>query len=246
MPTANAKKSEPLVDELVSALRAVGTRARAEQERKYLKSELEHFGVTVPAIRTIAKQARKAHPELGERRALTQLVEALWAPPVHERRMLAIELLTMGEKLLVAEDLKVIERLLRDSQTWAFVDSLAVNVAGPLVERAPALTRTLDRWARDPNFWIRRSAMLALLIPLRRGEGDFARFSGYADAMLEEKEFFIRKAIGWILRETSKKQPEVVYDWLLPRVERASGVTLREAEKYLSAKQRETLRTRRR
>ena len=80
--------------------------------------------------------------------------------------------------------------------------------------------------------------MLALLRPLRRGHGDFTRFARYADVMLEEREFFIRKAIGWILRETAKKRPDLVYGWLLPRCAVASGVTVREAVKYLSPQQR--------
>jgi 3-methyladenine DNA glycosylase AlkD len=109
-------------------------------------------------------------------------------------------------------------------------------VAGSLVERSPTLGRKLDRWARDPDFWIRRSAMLALLMPLRRGGGDFERFSRYADAMLDEREFFIRKAIGWVLRDTSKRRPAMVSEWLAPRMHRASGVTLREALKYLDIK----------
>ena len=83
--------------------------------------------------------------------------------------------------------------------------------------------------------------MLALLLPLRRGEGDFDRFSRYADAMLDEKEFFIRKAIGWILRETAKKRPAMVYEWLLPRAARAPGVTVREAVKPLSDQQRASI-----
>ena len=93
----------------------------------------------------------------------------------------------------------------------------------------------------DDDFWVRRSAMLALLIPLRQGEGDFDRFARYANGMLEEKEFFIRKAIGWVLREVSKKRPEVVYDWIAPRTHRASGVTMREAVKYLPGERREGL-----
>jgi 3-methyladenine DNA glycosylase AlkD len=96
----------------------------------------------------------------------------------------------------------------------------------------------LDRWAGDPDFWIRRSALLALLVPLRRGGGDFPRFSRYAETMLEEKEFFIRKAIGWVLRDTGRKRPDLVYAWLLPRAGRTSGVTLTEAVKPLSPAQR--------
>src|SRR5207245_10403294 len=84
---------------------------------------------------------------------------------------------------------------------------------------------------------LRRSAMLALLRPLRRGDVDFTRFARDAEAMRPEREFFIRKAIGWVLRETGKKRPEVVYQWLLSRCGVASGVTVREAVKYLSARQ---------
>jgi 3-methyladenine DNA glycosylase AlkD len=80
-----------------------------------------------------------------------------------------------------------------------------------------------------------------LLIALRKGKGDFERFSRYADAMLDEKEFFIRKAIGWVLRDTARKRPDMVYEWLLPRAARASGVTLREAIKPLSDEQRATV-----
>jgi 3-methyladenine DNA glycosylase AlkD len=58
-------------------------------------------------------------------------------------------------------------------------------------------------------------------------------FARYADGMLSEREFFIRKAIGWVLRETGKKRPELVAAWLAPRAHRASGLTVREAVKYL-------------
>jgi 3-methyladenine DNA glycosylase AlkD len=63
--------------------------------------------------------------------------------------------------------------------------------------------------------------------------------------MLEEKEFFIRKAIGWVLRDTSRKRPELVFDWLLPRAAHASGVTTREAVKYLTEDQRAAILARR-
>lgn len=70
------------------------------------------------------------------------------------------------------------------------------------------------------------------------------RFGRYADGLLDEREFFVRKAIGGVLRETGKKRPDLVYSWLAPRAHRASGVTLCEAVKYLPAKRRSTLMTR--
>jgi 3-methyladenine DNA glycosylase AlkD len=107
-----------------------------------------------------------------------------------------------------------------------------------LLAKHPALTKTLDRWATDKDFWVRRASLLALLLPIRAGGGDFERFGRYADPMLEETEFFIRKAIGWMLRETAQKQPKLVHAWLLPRAQRASGLTIREGTRKLPAKLR--------
>jgi 3-methyladenine DNA glycosylase AlkD len=226
-----------LAREIDRDLRDLGTAERAEHEKAYLKSELSHYGVTVPAIRKVAKQVVSTHPSLTHDE-LIALVDALWADTVHERRMVCVELLDMYRDRLTPDDGMLLERLLREAHTWALVDGLAASVVGHLVDQYPELGRTLDRWAGDDDFWIRRSALLALLLPLRRGDGDFERFSRYADAMLDDTEFFIRKAIGWVLRDTAKKRPELVYQWLLPRVGRASGVTIREAVKPLSPERR--------
>jgi 3-methyladenine DNA glycosylase AlkD len=155
-----------------------------------------------------------------------------------------VELLRARPGLLspAAPDIGLIERLLRESGTWALVDDLAGHVMGGLAEAHPELAGTvLDRWAADGDFWLRRSAMLALLGPLRRGDGDFARFSRYADSMLAEREFFIRKAIGWVLRDTAKRRPQLVAAWLAPRAHLVSGVTIREAVRPLPPGTRDLL-----
>ena len=227
-----------LARQLERDLAALGNPTRAVNEKAYLKSELVHFGVPMPVIRktVVAAVSRDLDHD-----ALVATVETLWSRGIHELRVAAIEALLRCKQRLTTADLPLLERLVRESKTWAYVDVLATHLIGHLVETDPGLVKTLDRFARDDDFWIRRTAMLALLGPLRRGSGDFARFGRYADAMLDEREFFIRKAIGWILRETSRKQPGLVYDWLLPRAARASGVTMREALKYLSPAQRSKL-----
>jgi len=211
--------------------------ARAPAEKAYLKSDLEFLGVALPVMRRTVRAVKQQHGELN-RQGLLALIRALWKTPVFERRMMVVLLLETFEPLLVPADISLLERLIRQSKTWAFVDELAIAITGPLVERDRALLPVLDRWASDGDFWVRRSAMLALLRPLRRGRGDFPRFARYADHMLEDREFFIRKSIGWVLRETGKPKPDMVYAWLLPRAARASGVTVREAVKYLSPAQR--------
>jgi 3-methyladenine DNA glycosylase AlkD len=222
-------------------LRTAGSPTRAASEQNYLKSTLEFAGTTVPATRAIVTAWRRAHRELT-RNHLTQVAAALWDRPLFECRMAAVILLTDRRRLLEADDAALIERFLRTSGTWALVDGLASDVMGSLIDRFPALLATLDSWAADEDFWLRRSAMLALLIPLRRGDlAHWQRFTRYADEMLAEREFFIRKAIGWVLRETAKKHPDVVADWLAPRVHRASGVTIREAVRWLPAASRDAV-----
>jgi len=223
--------------EMDAELHERGTPERAEHEKAYLKSDLEHYGTTMPEIRLVVKSFRARLAGLGHDDVLA-LVGALWARPVHERRMAAVEVLQLNVGSLLPGDIARLEGLLRQGRTWALVDPLAASIVGPLAERYRVLNAELDRWAVDGDFWLRRSALLALLGALRRGEGDFGRFSRYADSMLEEKEFFIRKAIGWVLRETAKRRPDMVYEWLRPRAGRASGVTLREAVKPLSEPQR--------
>ena len=201
---------------------------------------LEYLGATVPQVRRATRAALKAHPGLG-RAELVALAGALWGRGVYDLRLAAVEALTFRNKLLEAADVDAIEPFAREARTWALIDPLSISVLAPIVERRPELAATLDRWAADGDFWVRRTAMLCLLPALRRGGGDFARFAGYADAMLEEREFFIRKAIGWVLREVSKKRPALVAEWLEPRAGRCSGVTFREAVKYLPPGDRERL-----
>jgi 3-methyladenine DNA glycosylase AlkD len=157
--------------------------------------------------------------------------------------MASVVLLDLHPRLLSPADLPLIERLLRESLTWALVDALATDVVGGIVKRALAeVTPVLDGWSTDPDFWIRRASLLGELQGLRAG-ADLAPFLRRADAMLDEKEFFIRKAIGWVLREVGKRRPDEVIAWLAPRTHRASGVTMREAVKYLPAADRERLMT---
>jgi 3-methyladenine DNA glycosylase AlkD len=227
---------------VAEALRAVGTAERAVQEKRYLKSELEFFGVTVPEMRRVVTGAVRGYPGLDGAGMVAWAV-ALWGEPVHDRRMAAVEILTLAAPRLGAGELAVVERLVRESGTWALVDGLAGNVAGEIALRDPRSWPVIDGWAVDADFWVRRSALLALLRGIRRRQPDLARFTRYAEPMLTEREFFIRKAIGWVLREISKHDPAWVMSWTELHLAEMSGVTFREAVRRLPAGEAERLRT---
>jgi 3-methyladenine DNA glycosylase AlkD len=224
---------------LTATLRDLGTPARAGQEKRYLKSDLEFFGVAVPDLRRAVEAAVKDRQPAGQRGLSIDRetglawATALWRERVHERRAAAVEILTLTTPSLVAEDLAVVEQLIRESLTWAYVDTLAGNIAGTVALRDPAAWKCIDVWAVDADFWIRRSALLTLLPGIRACQPDRPRFVRYSGPMLAEKEFFIRKAIGWVLRELSRREPEWVAAWTEAHLAEISGVTFREAVRRL-------------
>ena len=223
--------------DIEKALAEVGTAERAAGSKRYLKSSMRHLGASVPEMRT---EAKGAAGEVGSRGELRGLAEELWAEPVFERRACAAFLLDYRVDLLRPADIPEVKRYVASSETWALVDPLSADLLGHLLLAHPDAAARLDPWTRNRNFWVRRAALLSQIQPLKAG-ADFDRFAGWADAMLDEREFFIRKAIGWVLREAGKKRAAEVYEWLLSRATRASGVTTREAVKYLEPDQREAI-----
>ena len=222
-------------------LASFGTPRRAAGAKAYLKSPLRFLGNDTTTLRHEASQWRAEHPD-WDLDALCHLTAALWRREVFELRIFALVLLVKQAAEFEPRHLDFLERLLRQSHTWALVDEIAPRLVGPLLERHPrSVGRILDRWARDPDFWIRRAALLALLLPIRRGEGDWHRFEHYADPLLDDREFFIRKAIGWLLREGAKHQSDRVVAFVEPRAARLSGVTWREATRKLSERERRRL-----
>jgi 3-methyladenine DNA glycosylase AlkD len=218
---------------LQARLAEQGSPDRADGERRYLRSELTHLGVRMPVLRRVTHQLLLEHPlALPQRLAL---VEELWRRPVYELRRAAVHVLERSAEELDTAHLDLVQQLLGQARTWALVDPLAIAITGSVLTRQPAARSVMDRWIADDDFWIRRAALLAQLGPLRKQPDPetFDAFAAYADRVLDEREFFIRKAIGWVLREVGRRNPTLVVAWLEPRTHRASGVTMREAVKYL-------------
>jgi 3-methyladenine DNA glycosylase AlkD len=142
--------------------------------------------------------------------------------------MAAIELLVARPALVGPGDLPWIEHTLRECGSWALVDPLAGWVVSGLALREPELVLpVLDRWVGDPDFWVRRAAVLGLGRLLRQ-DRELDRFFAYAGRLLPEREFFIRKVLGWVLREVAVRHPAEVSAWLRAHMSGMNLVTLRE------------------
>ena len=220
-----------LIDALSARLQQEGDATRAAGQKAYLKSELAFFGVAQPVIRVIARELAREHPHVAPLELARALFETRW----HEHRAVAIAVLELRASELGPSALPTLIGLVREGAGWAYVDWLATKVIGPILAANPRELRRLESWAGDDDFWVRRTALLAMNDALRAGGGDFELFSKLAVPMLGEREFFIRKAIGWVLREVSKKRPALVRAFVERHRHAMSGLTLREATKYLAA-----------
>jgi 3-methyladenine DNA glycosylase AlkD len=242
--TIGAMDVAAVVRQLEASLAAQGTAERARNEKRYLKSELQFLGATVPMVRREAKTFVRAHAEL-DRKALRALVGALWSTRIHELRSLAIGIMEQRLDLLRAADTAWLIELVRGAGTWAHVDWLATKVIGGVLMREPSSRVKLDRWAKDESFWVRRTALLSLHDALLSGKDGFEHFARLAAGMLGEREFFIRKAIGWVLRSASLEAPALTVGFVEQHAREMSGLSFREAIRRLpQAEQRRLQRLR--
>jgi 3-methyladenine DNA glycosylase AlkD len=225
------------VDFFRKRFKAAGKPERATYERAYMKSALKFHGVDAAAVHGACVEFCRAHAL--DHDELVGAVDALYATEWFDLHSAAVGVLERKKKLLERADAPWLISLVRQSACWAHVDWLATKIVPHALPDEPG--KLLRSWARDDDFWVRRTALLAQLDALRAGGGDFALFGALAVPMLHEKEFFIRKAIGWVLRDTSKRRPELVRDFVAEHGAKMSGLTFREATRRLPPKLRASL-----
>lgn len=213
------------VAELSGALRPLSDPQQAAGMAAYMKGRFEFLGVQTPARRQATRPLIKAY-----RGDLMAAAELLWQQPAREFQYVACDLLRAREVELGASNLPALEALVTARSWWDSVDSLAPTI-GLLVLRERHLVARMDELIRSENLWLRR---VALLHQLGWKEAtDEARLFRYCLLCAPETEFFIRKGMGWALRQYARVAPEAVRGFLEENRGRLSGLTLREAGKHL-------------
>lgn len=221
---------------------------RAEKEKSYLYSEFKHYGISSPVSRTFWLKHKKYIRSLPKADAI-KLIKYLWKQPSHEEKNAALTILNLHLNQLDALDTPLIEVMMRESKGWALLDNLIIPVMPTLLKKDKRAYNYLEKWIKDDDFWVRRSALLAQLLFFRTGDGgDHKLFFEFAKSQFEENwinqtykdrlqnsraKFFIRKAIGWTLREMSLKKPHLVFDFLKENKSKMSGLSLREGSRRL-------------
>lgn len=191
----------------------------------YIKGKFTFLGIQTPLRREASLPLIRAFAGNP-----IEAAEALWALPEREYQYVAIDLLRRQSKQLNGDHLPALEALVQHKSWWDSVDGLAVTI-GSIVLRQPELARRMDSLIESPNLWLRRVALLHQLE--WKDSTDEARLFDYCRQCADEKEFFIRKAIGWALRQYARTNPTAVRGFLGMHREKLSGLSFREASKHL-------------
>ncbi|MBX2798990.1 MAG: DNA alkylation repair protein [Myxococcales bacterium] len=213
------------------AVHASAENAAAMQ--RYLKTEMPFFGVKRPQIRPVERKAKRAFPPTTRAQWETG-VRRLWAGPERELKYVAIAYLKGFPRadFLDVQSVPLLEHLVRDGAWWDLVDDIAANAVGTAVRKHRAdLLPVLKRWITDEDLWIRRTAILAQL--KHREQTDNQLLFAFCLAQASDTSFWIRKAIGWALRQHARTDADAVRAFLATHGAALSGLSRREASKHL-------------
>lgn len=216
---------------LAEELARIGDPVRASGMAGYLKTDMPFYGVPNPERKKVYREMRRRFP-IGSRAEYVGAVLALWERPHREEKYCAIGVAGDHPEYITIGSLPLYRRLIVEGAWWDFVDDIAIRLVGKvLLDDRERMHPKLDRWIDDPNMWIRRSAILSQIKHKNRTNRD--QLFGYCLKRVDEKEFFIRKAIGWALREYAKTEPDAVRRFALDHRDQLSGLSFREATKHI-------------
>ncbi|WP_031091334.1 DNA alkylation repair protein [Streptomyces sp. NRRL WC-3549] len=203
---------------------------RAVSTAAYLRNVAPLLGIPAPHRRALSRAvlAGTGRPDETD---CTAIALRCWELPEREYRYFAADFLRRHVGCCTSGFVPVLRHLVSTDPWWDTVDVLAVHVAGPLVSAAPALRTTMDRWAEDDDLWVVRTALLHQLRYQERTDAD--RLFGYCLLRAGHPDFFIRKAIGWSLREYAKTDPHAVRAFVDGARDRLAPLSVREALKNL-------------
>lgn len=228
MATSGADRDDAagaLVAALGQALAPHADPARANGMAAYMHHRFPFLGVPTPVRRRATAALIK-----GWCGNPLPAAQALWHCPEREFQYLACDLLERHGHDLVAADLDGLLALVVDKSWWDTVDTLAKRV-GTLVRGDPSLVSRLDCLIADDNLWLRRVALLHQLG--WKAATDRDRLFAYCRQRAGDRDFFIRKAIGWALRDYAWQAPEAVRAFLAETGQELSPLSRREAAKNL-------------
>ncbi|MFG2790301.1 DNA alkylation repair protein [Streptomyces sp. NPDC048419] len=224
--------ADTVLERLTATYAAGADPERAAPMRAYMKDVAPFLGLTTPARRALSRTVVAGLPRPAEADC-TAIALRCWQLPEREYHYFAVDYLRRHARACTSGFLPVARHLVSTVSWWDTVDLLAAHVVGALVAADPALTADMDAWIVDDDLWVARTALLHQLRYKERT--DTERLFAYCLRQSGHPDFFIRKAIGWCLREYAKTDPEAVRTFLARERGRFAPLSVREALKNIGA-----------
>ena len=228
--------THPVVSAIRAALAAAGDPDRAAAQQAYMKSSMPYRGITAPELKALLRPIL-ADPDhwIGERGEWERAVRDLWDGATHREERYAATALTGQRAYRGWQDpdtLPLYENLLVTGACWDHVDEVASNRIGPiLLSHKEEVTPRVEQWIEHEDLWLRRTSIICQLTFKERT--DLGLLRAAIEPNLEEPSFWIRKAIGWALRQYARTDPDWVRATVAEYDGRLSGLSRREALKHL-------------
>lgn len=222
---------EQVVAMVSEQLAAAADPEKAGPMAAYMKTMMPMYGVQKQQRDQIVREVVSSAPG-PNRTQYRQLVKALWNLPHREEKYMAIAMARRHDQHIVVSMLPMYRSMIKSGAWWDFVDEIAINLVGKLwSDDRELLAGHMDKWIDDDDLWIRRAAIIGQI--KHKSQTDAERLFRYCGRRAHETDFFIRKAIGWALREYAKTDPEAVREFVDENFDRLSGLSRREATKNL-------------
>lgn len=202
--------------------------------KAYMRNKWDYYGLGSPLRRQLVKEfiAKSGYPAYEN---LEELVQFAWDQPQREWQYTAMEIAaSFVKKKAEADMIDLAEWMIMNKSWWDSVDYVAPNIAGVLFQRFPGIKMEyIDKWLQSGHLWLLRSCLIHQLRFNKTADRDLL-FS-LCERLADHPDFFIRKAIGWSLRQYSKAYPEVVIDFV--NNHQLSPLSRKEALKAINRKQ---------
>lgn len=220
----------PIVSFFRTELKKLADPVKSAQMKAYMKNVQDFYGVPSPQRREILKEGMTRYP-ITTFKDYKDVTWELWNGTYREDRYMALDLSRKLKKFRIDDAMPLFVRMLKQSDNWDLVDELSVHQIGEMFLTNRKHEALAKKWATDKNFWLRRASIL--VHHNHRKKTNLPLLEKTIVRMMHEKEFFIRKAIGWILRQYAKTDPKWVLRFVKTHEHELSGLSKREALKHL-------------
>jgi 3-methyladenine DNA glycosylase AlkD len=217
---------------LEAAFKMHANPANAIQMQKYMKDKFAFYGINSLLRKEIYKAHKNQHGLIPEKQT-SEIVGWCWEAPEREYQYFAMEFLGKKQRKVHSEIIGLYEHMITNKSWWDTVDFVAANLVGSYFKQYPKSTREFtNKWMSSGNMWLQRTSLLFQL--KYKAETNTTLLSSFIQSLSLSNEFFIRKAIGWVLREYSKTDADFVVQFV--KTNALSGLSEREALKWLRNK----------